>query len=1143
LNPLDPPCPSIARPWRLCFPLNLLSAVATVFLLICSQSHADEPIDSLLWEVTASDYSSNAPRAADLDASTRWDTGKSQAPGQWYQVDLGETRSISRVELDASGSSNDFPRRYEFSISDDGKNWTPVTSGEGKVITKIVCPTPKPCRYFRVTIAPDSPPEGAFWSIHELRAFASGSATGKTLPRPAPRWRVIAPTFPTRDTVIAGYDITQFGILPDKGMDATQAIKLATRLLARAGGGTLWLPAGHYRISEPLSLGRNVTLRGDWAAPVAGKPIGGTVLEMTANRNEPDGLPGISLSEAAAVVGVAFWYPEQKPEAIVPYPPTVKQFGGTGMALENVTFINAFRGFVCGPEGCALFFMRNLYGTVLDTGIEIDGTSDIGRMEHVRFSPAYWSGSGLPNSPVANGPHAQWMLEKGAGIVMRRNDWSYAYDVELEGYRYGFRALISKEYESLSKGWKTYPNGNNARFRFVRCRTAIDCENLSDVGMMFDDTDIVDADEGILAEQTFDSVLQLQNTRISAKSAAIRLLGKGQVLLTNCTVDGPVDNRTGYIGALGCTPAVPTLSGSAPGVGETRNLTGTAPATVKSPYTTPTDRFAAPTSRLAVVTDPSYGARGDARADDTAAVRKAMAAMAIGGGTVYFPAGEYRITTELVVPPGVELRGVNEGPHTAQTRGSVIDIATGRGKEDGPAFITLAAKSGLRGLTFHYPEQDALKVVPYPWMIRGAGAEVWVINVSCTFAYRMLDFATYRCDAHYIDYVGGHAFREAFRIGGGSVGGRLINCQLNPSYYSFTNGYANSPSRLNPKDPGRIMDATAEYGKAHADAYVIGDCTNQILFQNFVFGAAHGLVFTGSKTGASGWCLGHGSDACGWSVWVEKIGAMPVINTQLVTIDSFKQEHGYIGLSPRFTGVFSMIGVDAWGSPSNAIYVGGGTLSLTSAVLARSGQATVSLDGSGRAAIANAVVRNPDVVLQRVRTGDNARFSGVLLTGDSTRMVNSVSDLGDGLDLVRVPGSVIGVPFNAADALPTAGWKLKPSENAGDAALALDGKAETRWTTARPARKGDEVVVEMDREHPVTRVRVDAVASGNDYPRRFQVLLSRDGTKWSDPVITGRGEADLRVGFKTQPAKFIKIVNLADAGGFWSIHEIQVSEK
>ncbi|HTJ79357.1 MAG TPA: discoidin domain-containing protein [Rariglobus sp.] len=1104
---------------------------------------ADDAIDSLLWDATASNGDSRAQQAVDGDAVTRWDTGTGQQVGQWFRVDMGEMRSLSRLEIDTSGSSGDYARRYELSVSTDGKKWETAATGDGAVVTKITLPSARVCRYFRISIPAGSPVSGGFWSIHELRAFGDLAAGARAMPRPPIRWHTITPMFPTRDIVVAAYEITDFGIGPNQNVDATPAIKLATRLLARAGGGTLWLPSGRYRITEPLSLEKNVTIRGDWAPPEPGKPIRGTVLAMTANRGNADGPPGISLNSAAAVVGVNFWYPDQRADNIVPYPATIKQFGGTGMCLENVTFINAYRGFVCGPEGAALFFMRNIYGTVLERGIEIDGTSDIGRMEHIRFSPRYWSDSGAPNAPAADGPHVGWMLDNGAGIIMRRNDWSYAYDVELEGYKIGFYAALSHEYESVQKGWKTYPNGNNARFRFIGCRTAIQCENLSGVGMMFHDSDIIGAEVGVLGEEGFDSVFQLQHSRISASKAAVRLLGKGEMLLTECTLSGPIENKTGYIGIAGGTPVAPR-KGSAPGVGEIHVVPGlpAGPGMV-SRYTTPTDRFAPPSERLAVVTHPAFGAKGDATTDDTVAVQRAIAALGKEGGTVYFPAGEYRITQNLVVPTGVELRGVNEGPHHSQTRGSVIDVIPGRGDENGTPFITLSAQSGLRGLTFHYPEQDALAITAYPWLVRGAGEGVWLINVTTTFAYRILDLATVRCDNHYVDYVAGQALREAFRIGGGSTGGRLLNCQLNPHYYSFTNSYANSPSRLDPSNAGRYMDGNHYYAKEHSDAFVIGDCTDEILFQNFVFGARHGIVLTGTTTGPSGWCLGQGSDQCRWDLWVERIGpgGFPLINTQLVTVDEFKGDHGYIALAPTFTGTVSLIGLDAWGGPSPAIQINGGRLAISSAVIVRSGASTLSLKNNGRAWMTNAVLRNPDLVVERDQPGNMVQLSGVFITGSSPIIADSVADLAEaGLDSVRVLGSEVGVAFDPAKALPMKGWKLRPSVNENEASRAIDGNPSTRWTTARSAHRGDEVVLEMDRAHLISKIRVDTRGSANDYARRFKLYLSTDGTSWGDPVVSGRGESDLRIGFRPQTAKFIRFVNLGEPGGFWSIHEIQV---
>ena len=53
-----------------------------------------------------------------------------------------------------------------------------------------------------------------------------------------------------------------------------------------------------------------------------------------------------------------------------------------------------------------------------------------------------------------------------------------------------------------------------------------------------------------------------------------------------------------------------------------------------------------------------FGAKGDGRADDTAAVQKAVVAAAeAGGAVVFFPQGDYVVSRPIRVPPGVDLEG------------------------------------------------------------------------------------------------------------------------------------------------------------------------------------------------------------------------------------------------------------------------------------------------------------------------------------------------------------------------------------------------------------------------------------------------------------------------------------------------------
>jgi hypothetical protein len=57
------------------------------------------------------------------------------------------------------------------------------------------------------------------------------------------------------------------------------------------------------------------------------------------------------------------------------------------------------------------------------------------------------------------------------------------------------------------------------------------------------------------------------------------------------------------------------------------------------------------------VKDEAYGAEGNGITDDTTAIEAAITAAAVAGGTVFFPAGRYRITDTIDIPKNVSLLG------------------------------------------------------------------------------------------------------------------------------------------------------------------------------------------------------------------------------------------------------------------------------------------------------------------------------------------------------------------------------------------------------------------------------------------------------------------------------------------------------
>ena len=102
------------------------------------------------------------------------------------------------------------------------------------------------------------------------------------------------------------------------------------------------------------------------------------------------------------------------------------------------------------------------------------------------------------------------------------------------------------------------------------------------------------------------------------------------------------------------------------------------------------------------------------------------------------------IRGNLVIPSGVELRGIHDVPHHTMGGGSILHIYP----ENEQPSVVLMSKSGLRGVSFNYPEQDILSVKKYPFLIQGQGDNIYIVNVTCSNPYKFLDLMSYGCDYH-----------------------------------------------------------------------------------------------------------------------------------------------------------------------------------------------------------------------------------------------------------------------------------------------------------------------------------------------------------------------------------------------------------
>ncbi len=834
-------------------------------------------------------------------------------------------------------------------------------------------------------------------------------------------WRVIPAdtNYPADDVVIAALSVTDSAYLnnllpPDPAnQDCTATFQEAINLVANKGGGTVFVPAGYYRLDGRLEIPTGVNLRGQWQRPVPGQPIVGTILKAYAGRTNESSAPFIGLDESSGVRDLAIWYPEQSPADIQPYSPAIQVLSGSSPSVENVTLVNAYIGvttriFAASGVG-ACVFVRGLYGTPLKTGLELDQLADIGRVETVQFTPAFWQGSGLSNAPTAN-QHAGWIYAHGTGVIVRRIDWSYLAYVTVDGYNIGLACRPSL-YDSKP------PNGQCYEFNLLNCATGIDIEQVSYPSEQFTRFNITNAGVGVFCESGSGNTALFQSCNINASAWAVRSLGATALLFQNCNFQsgGIKLDSAGDLSVLNCDFGPTAGSQVELGASVRASLVGnrfTGGARILNnssrvvyvdqqplnldvmpdyAFAKSTNPHNPGTTNLYVITAAPYHAVADGVTDCTAAFQSALSdAAAGGGGIVFAPAGNYRLNGNLTIPSRVELRGIYELPHSTKGLGSILDVYAGRNQANGTPFIQLQANAGIRGLSFHYPEQiydtnDLVNfgMVPYPFLLRGLGSNVYIINVAATVPWQLLDLATVRCDNHYVDRILSTALRTGITVGKGSTDGQIQNCQLNPSAYSQAGRYyASIPTSPFPDIKSLLW--------RQAEPYVLGKVVRQVFHQNFVFGGVRGVVLTNEGgVGPQGWSLGMGVDQSVTSLRVEALGSggFDCINNQLVTVDNTVGR--YIETGSSLSGALRLFGTACWGNPKVSVVVNSGELDLHSFHNFQPGSPAYDVNGAGiLRCLGGTTIKSVATFLQQ-DAGATAEFAGNILNIATSQMPRS----------------------------------------------------------------------------------------------------------------------------------------------------------
>ncbi|WP_081756953.1 S-layer homology domain-containing protein [Gorillibacterium massiliense] len=389
--------------------------------------------------------------------------------------------------------------------------------------------------------------------------------------------KALTPVYPTKDYVISNFVVTDYGAKAERGFDNREAFQAAIDAAYNAGGGVVYIPAGHYEFRSTatgtksvktktgtttesyervLDVKRGVQLRGDWADPEKndGKVLG-TILEVYAGKNSPnydryvdsewiDPQAGnavrttkdsvadrfIDMDACTGVTNLSIWYPEQvinNGEA-VKYPWTLFHRGGDSATVENVTLVNSYNGFYSAPS--ELHYVMNSYITALSTGIEIHVCTDIGRIENVKIDPKYWANSGLAGAPSLAEVTA-YTREHGTGFQMHRSDWEYVSDLYISGYNKGM--WVGREY-----GFADSPNAQFYRLHIENSGTALDVEDVNSYGLLISDSVFAASGDGTRAayfHSDFNKSVQFNS--VDFKGPIVSDGKDGVISFENCTFD------------------------------------------------------------------------------------------------------------------------------------------------------------------------------------------------------------------------------------------------------------------------------------------------------------------------------------------------------------------------------------------------------------------------------------------------------------------------------------------------------------------------------------------------------------------------------------------------------------------------------
>ena len=752
----------------------------------------------------------SAVTGADFTIATDWekDPPSDDVIAARYEILVGDTNRPETAAAAAALTGGD-----AYLIETLGSKLVIVASSDRALASAI--------EYFCEYIGYTS--EDNYTAAAELSLGGGYSHTGVYEMKVAPQTSsdrpcIVETVYPTDDIVVADIILTlDYGADGTGTEDVTSKLQTALDDCASDGGGTVWLPAGKYRLTGGITIPAFVTLRGDWRNP-DGVTDGeyGTVIIADVDSVD-NALPALfTVGGSAGVYGLTVWYPDQTIDNVLPYPYTFYVNGQSDgymlQSIMSVTVLNGYRGIgACVVEENAHEQMTidGVYGTFLYRAATAYNQADVGTWKNLFIDPAYWaSATSSYNAPALDAVKA-YTLEKGEGLILGDLEWTQFANVRVKDYGVGVHIVKGKRIEFA---------GALYDFNIEGCTTGILVDSIdSRWGMVVARGSILDC--GTPVVNNSDGIVKLCGVNYTGTPS-----GDGEYALDD-------SDLSAYVINYGVVPVKPT------GI-----------------------------VQLFVFRGDNTGATDVSRdiAQFVAAAEKS------GGGIIYLPGGLYRFDNPVVIPDGMELRGVGSVPERDQgnnSSGTAILAYYGNKVEDinyGQALITLGEGSGVRNIRILYPENTPGGENPeYTFAIRSTEDNAYVINCALVGAYGGIDFNG--ADNHYVKKLVAYCYKYAVRAAN-CEGGTIEGC--------LQNGTVAARNAMAGYDFASWPDVNG-YTQLRTTLFYCYNTKNETIFNSFAYGVRT-LVEAAECTDLL--VANVGSDNIGGPQTIVQSGACTVIN-------------------------------------------------------------------------------------------------------------------------------------------------------------------------------------------------------------------------------------------------------------------------